>query len=172
MNWMAVLLFAPTLLIGILASWVFSRKINLPLKRMVTGLGQAEMELYQGSIAEFSAISNHLKGLRHERKIIKEWMDHTKPALTSYHYLAQFKNIALDTNASKELWVGEGAFMVIVYQLRYRHVPSRQLDALMTRATGKIKDMITRSSKNRFPYPIPFRWRASSFIHCVYTRKI
>lgn len=171
MNWIAVLLFAATLLIGVLASWVFSRKINQPLKRMVTGLGQAEMELYQGSIAEFSAISNHLKGLQHERKIIKEWMDHTKPLLTSYHYWAQFKNIALDTKASKELWVGEGAFMVIVYQLRYRHVPSRQLDALMTRATGKIKDMITLQIQEAFPLSHTLQMEGKQILSIVYTQE-
>ncbi|MGG3306380.1 AraC family transcriptional regulator [Paenibacillus lautus] len=171
MNWIAVLLFAATLLIGILASWVFSRKINRPLKRMVTGLGQAEMELYQGSIAEFSAISNHLKGLQHERKSIKEWMDHTKPLLTSYHYLAQFKNFALDTAAAKELWVGEGAFMVIVYQLRYRHVPSRQLDALMTRATGKIKDMITLQIQESFPLSHTLQMEGKQILSIVYTQE-
>ncbi|MBT2761013.1 AraC family transcriptional regulator [Paenibacillus sp. ISL-20] len=171
MNWIAVLLFAATLLIGILASWVFSRKINRPLKRMVTGLGQAEMELYQGSIAEFSAISNHLKGLQHERKSIKEWMDHTKPLLTSYHYLAQFKNFALDTAAAKELWVGEGAFMVIVYQLRYRHAPSRQLDALMTRATGKIKDMITLQIQETFPLSHTLQMEGKQILSIVYTQE-
>ncbi|MGO4789735.1 helix-turn-helix domain-containing protein [Paenibacillus sp. 2KB_20] len=171
MNWIAVLLFAATLLIGILASWVFSRKINRPLKRMVTGLGQAEMELYQGSIAEFSAISNHLKGLQHERKSIKEWMDHTKPLLTSYHYLAQFKNFALDTAAAKELWVGEGAFMVIVYQLRYRHVPSRQLDALMTRTTGKIKDMITLQIQETFPLSHTLQMEGKQILSIVYTQE-
>ncbi|WP_339266246.1 AraC family transcriptional regulator [Paenibacillus sp. FSL W8-0187] len=171
MNWIAVLLFAATLLIGILASWVFSRKINRPLKRMVTGLGQAEMELYQGSIAEFSAISNHLKGLQHERKSIKEWMDHTKPLLTSYHYLAHFKNFALDTAAAKELWVSEGAFMVIVYQLRYRHVPSRQLDALMTRATGKIKDMITLQIQESFPLSHTLQMEGKQILSIVYTQE-
>lgn len=171
MNWMAVLLFAATLLIGTLASWVFSRNINQPLKRMVTGLGQTEMELYQGSIAEFSAISNHLKGLQHERKMIKEWMDQTKPLLTNYHYLAQFKNIAIDTAASKELLVGEGAFMVIVYQLRYRHNPTLKLDALMTRATGKIKDIITLQIQEAFPLSHTLQMEGKQILSIVYTQE-
>jgi len=170
MNWSAVLLFAATLLIGTLASWVFTRNINQPLKRMIRGMGQSEMEQYQGSIAEFSAISNHLSGLQHERKIIKEWMDHTKPLLTSYHYLAQFKKIAIDTTASKELWVGEGTFIVIIYQLRYRYIPSHQLDALMTRATGKIKDIITMQIQEVFPLSHTLQMEGKQILSIVYTQ--
>ena len=129
------------------------------------------MELYQGSIAEFSAISNHLKGLQHERKMIKEWMDQTKPLLTSYHYLAQFKNIAIDTTASKELLVGEGAFMVIVYQLRYRHNPTLKLDALMTRATGKIKDIITLQIQEAFPLSHTLQMEGKQILSIVYTQE-
>lgn len=83
------------------------------------------------------------------------------------------QNIALDTNASKELWVGEGAFMVIVYQLRYRHVPSRQLDALMTRATGKIKDMITPQFQESFPISHTLQMEGKQFYPlCIHKKNL
>ncbi|NMO96143.1 helix-turn-helix domain-containing protein [Paenibacillus lemnae] len=171
MNWIAVVLFASTLFIGTLASWFFSRNINRPLRKMITGLGQEKMDLYQGTISEFTAISNHLHGLQHERNSIKEWMDNTKPLLTSYNYLAKFKNIEIDTDASKELWVGEGAFMVIVYQLRCRHLSSAPLHALMTKATGKIKDVITLQVNQAFPLSHTLQMEGSQIISIVYTQE-
>ncbi|EHB50148.1 helix-turn-helix domain-containing protein [Paenibacillus lactis] len=171
MNWIAVLLFATTLLIGTLASWFFTRNINRPLKRMITGLGKTEQHLYEGTISEFNAIASHLQGLHHERKQIKAWMDHIKPLLTSYHYMARFKNINIDAAAAAELPVSEGAFMIVVFQLRYRHTPSELLDEMLTKATGKIKDIISLQVQEAFPLSHTLQMDSREILSIVYTQE-
>ncbi|WP_068773426.1 helix-turn-helix domain-containing protein [Paenibacillus sp. FJAT-26967] len=169
MNWIALLLFAATVLIGIGASFFFSRTINRPLKKMITGLNQIETELYHGSIAEFNAISDHLQGLKHERQQIKAWMESTRPMLTSYNYMARFKNIEIDPQASKDLWVGDGAFMIVVHQLRYRQLQTDRLQELMLKATAKIQEIIRLQIGAAFPLSHTFQMETQQILTIVYS---
>ncbi|GAB6931517.1 hypothetical protein JCM10914A_55000 [Paenibacillus sp. JCM 10914] len=169
MNWIAILLFASTLLIGILASWFFTRQINLPLKRIITGLDQSDSEVFSSTISEFNKIASHLNGLQRERIAINEWMDHTKPLLTSYNYMARFKNIEIDARASNDLWVSDGDFMVIVYGLRYRQTSSQVSKDRLNRTTGKIKEIIELQVQDTFPLSHTLQMESNQILSIVYT---
>ncbi|SDE15545.1 Helix-turn-helix domain-containing protein [Paenibacillus sp. UNCCL117] len=169
MNWIAVALFAATVLIGISTSLFFSRTINQPLKNIVTGLTESDAVRYKGNIAEFNAISDHLQQLGQERKQIKEWMDSVKPMLTSYHYMARFKKLKIDAQDAQQLYAGDGAFMILVHQIRYRHLEGQLPSDLTSRILGQIQEIIRRTIGSEFPLSHTFQMETHQILSIVYT---
>ncbi|WP_054958656.1 helix-turn-helix domain-containing protein [Paenibacillus dakarensis] len=171
MNWIAILLFGLTLLIGIGASLFFSRTINRPLKSIIQGLNRNEAVSYNGSITEFNAISSHLKGLQKERSQIKDWIESSKPLLTNYNYMARFKKLDLESTPLDGMELAEGAFTVVVYQLRYRRLSTNQDDRTIYKLTRKIKEMINIHVQEAFPLSHTFQMESYQILSVIYANE-
>lgn len=171
MNWIAILLFALTLLIGFGASLFFSRSINRPVKRIIQGLNQKEAVSYKGSITEFKAISSHLNGLERERSQIREWLENSRPLLTSYNYMARFKNLDLGLAPIEGLELEEGAFTIVVYQLRYRRLTPHHNDRTIYKLTRKIKEMISIHVQEAFSLSHTFQMESYQILSVIYTNE-
>ncbi|WP_054955641.1 helix-turn-helix domain-containing protein [Paenibacillus dakarensis] len=173
MNWMAIGLLTLTLLIGVIASLFFSRSINRPLKRMMTGFGSLEPTGYKSSIREFDAIYEQISGLLQEKEGIARKLTSSNSLLTHYSYMAHLKNLYLHVREAKDQFIADGSYLVVVHQLRFRSgsMPATELDSIQSRTTGLIGDLIDVTIRDVFPVSYTIQMESDQLLSVLYTNE-
>lgn len=172
LNWMAVLLFAVTLLIGIAASFLFSRSIHRPVREILADFVQDKKPAaYHSKISEFNLIHARMDGLFQERDQMNQKLISSKSLLTNYGYMTRFKNIHTDTPLSREFMVGEGTFVLVLYRLHYRQGAMNQMLLKPEKAASRIREFIQLHIRQSFPVSHTLQMENNQILSVVYTEE-
>ncbi|GIP34180.1 AraC family transcriptional regulator [Paenibacillus sp. J2TS4] len=172
LNWMTVLLFAVTLLIGIAASFFFSRSIHRPVREIIAGFTQGkEPAAYHSNISEFNLIHHRMDGLFQERNQMNQKLISNKSLLTNYGYMARFKKIYTDVPLSREFMVGDGTFILVLYRLHYRQSAMDQMLLKPEKAAARIREFIQLHIRQSFPVSHTLQMENNQILSIVYTDK-
>ncbi|GIP37803.1 hypothetical protein J31TS4_10830 [Paenibacillus sp. J31TS4] len=121
-----MLISALALVLGILASVVLSRKINRPVKEMVSSLLQGEPLRLDSRIREFDLIQENIRNLMTEKESIHKELLDKRSLLTSFGYINKLKAITSDLNEWRGIAEVEEPFYIILYQLHFKSQPEEQ----------------------------------------------
>lgn len=173
MNWMAIGLFAVTLLFGILASLLFSQSINRPLKQMLRGLGSSQPAAYRTSIREFDAIYEQISVLQEEKEGITRKLNSSESLLTRYSYMARLKDLYLHMREAREPLVADGTYLVVVHQIRFRTGRMKELNQAVGRSktTGSIGDLVDLTIRETYPVSYTIQMESDQLLSVLYTNE-
>ncbi|WP_010276345.1 helix-turn-helix transcriptional regulator [Paenibacillus senegalensis] len=172
LNWLAVLLFAVTLLIGITASFLFSRSIHRPVRDILAGfVPDKKPSVYHSKISEFNQIHARLNGLFQERNRMNQELNSSKSLLTNYGYITRFKKIDTGAPLSRESMIGEGSFILVLYRLYYRQGAMNQMLLRPEKAAARIREFIGLHIRQSFPESHTLQIESNEILSVVYTEE-
>lgn len=172
LNWMAVLLFAVTVLIGIAASFFFSRSIHRPVREIISSFVQGKKPAaYHSSINEFNLIHDRMDGLFQERNQMNQKLISNKSLLTNYGYMTRFKKIYSDVPITREFMVGEGTFILVLYRLHYRKNAMDQALLRQEKVAARVCEFIQLHIRKSFPVSHTLQMENNQILSIIHTDK-
>jgi YesN/AraC family two-component response regulator len=115
-----LLISGASIIIGILASVYFSRKLNRPVKDMVTLLLRRDSGKLNSTIHEFDLIHQNIRDLMLEKEAIHKDLIDQRSLLTSFGYINKLKAIMSDINDYKDIAEIDGPYFIVLYQLHFK----------------------------------------------------
>ncbi|MDQ0902160.1 MULTISPECIES: AraC family transcriptional regulator [unclassified Paenibacillus] len=115
-----ILISGAAIIIGILASVFFSRKINRPVKDMVTLLLRRDSGKLKSTIHEFDLIHQNIRDLMLEKEATLKDLIDKRSLLTSFGYINKLKAIMSDINDWKDIAEMNEPFFIVLYQLHFK----------------------------------------------------
>lgn len=122
-NLTLLLILAVSIVIGLIASVYYSRKINRPVKQMVTSILSRDPVKLQSTIREFDLIHQNIHDLMNEKMTVHKELMNQRSLLTSFGYINKLKSITSDINEWKDIAVMEESFLVVLFQLHFKLQP-------------------------------------------------
>ncbi|NOU92660.1 helix-turn-helix domain-containing protein [Paenibacillus sp. LMG 31456] len=119
-NWTLLLIFAVSIVIGILASLYLSRKINRPIKQMVTSILRRDPAKLESAIHEFDLIHQNIRDLMQEKEVIHQDLLDKRSLLTSFAYINKLKAITSSINEWKDIAELDDPFFIVLFQLHFK----------------------------------------------------
>ncbi|WJH36635.1 AraC family transcriptional regulator [Paenibacillus sp. CC-CFT747] len=144
-------IFAVSVVIGILASIFFSRQIHRPVKQMVSSILRRDPVQLRSSIQEFDLIHRNLRELMREKETIHREMLGQRSLLTSFRYINKLKAITSDINEWKDIATMEEPFVLVLYQLHFRTQPVSENGLKTDRMAYYIQEYINLVISERMP---------------------
>lgn len=138
-----LLLFAVSIVIGLLASLYFSRKINQPVKQMVTSILQRDSGHLQSPIREFDLIHQKIRELMREKSDVHKELLDKQSLLTSFSYINKLKSITSDINEWKDIAVMDESFFIVLFQLHFKLQPVEDSEMKTDRMAYYIQEYIS-----------------------------
>ncbi|GIP40106.1 hypothetical protein J31TS4_33860 [Paenibacillus sp. J31TS4] len=169
MTWLAVLLFVITILAGLFASFLFSRNIDRPLKRILAGLRKEEPDEYRSTIAEFDDIHRMLRDLKAERLEADEQLRSSRSLLTNYEYMTRFKRISADRRKNRDWLIAEGAFTLVCFSVRFRESAMERMNVGAEEMAVHIREVIHLYISKAFSVSHTFQMESDQFLSVVYS---
>ncbi|WP_246358795.1 helix-turn-helix domain-containing protein [Paenibacillus phytorum] len=115
-----ILISGAAIIIGLLASVFFSRKINRPVKDMVTLLLRRDSGKLKSTIHEFDLIHQNIRDLMLEKEATLKDLIDKRSLLTSFGYINKLKAIRSDINDWKDIAEMNEPFFIVLYQLHFK----------------------------------------------------
>ncbi|SDD49425.1 Helix-turn-helix domain-containing protein [Paenibacillus sp. UNCCL117] len=115
-----LLVSAISVIIGLLASLYFSRKINRPVKQMISSILRREPEPQPSAFHEFNLIQQNVRELMDEKQAVHQELLDKRSLLTSFGYINKLKSITSDINEWKDIALLEEPFFIVLFQLHFR----------------------------------------------------
>ncbi|MDF2647611.1 MAG: AraC family transcriptional regulator [Paenibacillus sp.] len=115
-----ILISGAAIIIGLLASVFFSRKINRPVKDMVTLLLRRDSGKLKSTIHEFDLIHQNIRDLMLEKEATLKDLIDKRSLLTSFGYINKLKAIMSDINDWKDIAEMNEPFFIVLYQLHFK----------------------------------------------------
>jgi YesN/AraC family two-component response regulator len=157
-------ILALSVLIGVIASLLFSRTINRPVKQLLSLISQRNASSESDSdrlratkIHEFDLIGNEINELMREKQTIHSELLDQKSLLTSFRYINKLKSINSDLNEWKDIQVNDEPFVIILYQLNFRPALQKSSELNPERAAYYIREYINVLISEKFPLSHTFQ---------------
>ncbi|GIQ64495.1 hypothetical protein PACILC2_30630 [Paenibacillus cisolokensis] len=115
-----LVVFVVSVVICVLASLYFSRKINRPVKQMIASLLRRDPVKVPSPIQEFDLIQRNIGELMKEQEAIRKELLGKRTLLTSFGYINKLKAITSDINEWKDIAGIDEPFVLVLYQLHFK----------------------------------------------------
>ncbi|MGN7380438.1 MULTISPECIES: helix-turn-helix domain-containing protein [unclassified Paenibacillus] len=151
LNFVLALMLAVSVAIGMVVSFFLSKKINSPVKQIISSIMERNPDKLQSSIQEFAFINQKVHDLIKEKEVIENELVHNQSFLTSYNYINKLKMINSDLNEWKEFMAAEEEFTIVLYQLVFRSASFAESDMKPDKAANYIQEHIRLMMSKRLP---------------------
>ncbi|GIP32125.1 AraC family transcriptional regulator [Paenibacillus sp. J2TS4] len=161
-----------SIVIGVFASVFFSRKINRPVKQMVTSIMRRDPVKLQSAILEFDLIHQNIYELMKEKETIQKDLTGKRSLLTSFGYINKLKAITSDINEWKDIAEMDEPFVIVLYQLHFktRTVASSQMQT--DRMAYYIQEYINVVISERMPSSHTFQIENNQILSLIRAEEI
>ncbi|QYR21504.1 helix-turn-helix domain-containing protein [Paenibacillus sp. sptzw28] len=146
-----LLIFMLSLTIGLTASYFFSKRIQAPVKHILSAVTGGHPAQLQSNIQEFDLIERNIRELLREKEDIQHKMHRQNTILTSYGYMSQLKSINDDISEWQEFLTFDESYTVILYELGLRAAALADLNISSDRAVQSIREHIKLITSELFP---------------------
>lgn len=169
---MLLLICAVSIVIGVFVSVFLSRKINRPVKQMVTSILRRDPVKLQSAILEFDLIHQNIYELMKERESIQKDLSGKRSLLTSFGYINKLKAITSDINEWKDIAEMDEPFVIVLYQLHFktRIVASSQMKP--ERMAYYIQEYINVVISERMPSAHTFQIENNQILSLIRSEEI
>lgn len=150
-NFTAAVVLALTLIIGIAASILFSKRLELPVKQLVDAFSNKLQDKQPSPIEEYAFIDRNIKELLKEREEVQAKMAKQRTLLTNFGYMSQLKNINEDIVELEQLQSMNESYTVVLYELRFRGSMLSVLNLRPETATLAIREHIRHIAQEHCP---------------------
>lgn len=166
LNYTLLFIFLLSLAIGTAASLFFSRRINNPVKQLISSIVNRS-PLSSSSIHEFAFIHQKIDELRKEKEDIQTDLQSKKSVLTSYSYINKLKSITTEISDWKDFINTDESFTVVLYDLRFRQASFADVKMGTDRAANYIREHIHLSTSDRFPGSHTFQMETNQILSVI-----
>ncbi|MCS7460336.1 helix-turn-helix domain-containing protein [Paenibacillus doosanensis] len=149
-----LVLFILSLALGIAVSFYYSKRINRPVKQLISSIvngSSSELMKAASSISEFAFIHNKIMDLVKEKNVIQSELSSKQSILKSYNYINKLKSINTDISEWKDFMAAEESFTIVLYLLRFRSGPFDDNLIKKERAAYYFREHIALIFSERFP---------------------
>lgn len=115
-----LVVFAVSVVICVMASLYFGRKINRPVKQMVASLMRRDPVKVPSAIQEFDLIQRNIGELMKEKEAIRKELLGKRTLLTSFGYINKLKAITSDINEWNDIAGIDEPFVLVLCQLHFK----------------------------------------------------
>ncbi|WP_213585984.1 AraC family transcriptional regulator [Paenibacillus sp. J2TS4] len=159
LNVILIALLALAIVIGLSTSIFFTRKFNHPLTRIIRSIEQLQFSAAPRSqIREYDWISDKLSDLMEKNKTINADLSNKNSLLTYYAYIDKLKSIETQVKDIKLPLDKNRPFQLVLFQLTFRELVTRELDIAPNRAAYFIREFIhsefSRAFKEAFTFQV------------------
>ncbi|MFE4748130.1 AraC family transcriptional regulator [Paenibacillus chitinolyticus] len=120
LNWTLLAIFLLSLAIALAVSLLSSRRINRPVKQMVSAVMSGNGGGEPSAIREFAFIQEKIADLLKEKAEIRSELSSRQSLLTKYSYINKLRSIHTDIHEWQDFIASDESFQIIVYELRFR----------------------------------------------------
>ncbi|TNJ63199.1 helix-turn-helix domain-containing protein [Paenibacillus hemerocallicola] len=167
-----LLVFAVSIVIGLLASLYFSRKINRPVKQMVTSILQRDPVELRSPIREFDLIHRNIHELMREKEAVHKELLDKRSLLTSFGYINKLKSITSDINEWKDIAVMDESFFIVLFQLHFKLQPVADSEMKTERMAYYIQEYISLVLSERLPSSHTFQIENNQILSLIRSKEI
>ncbi|MFE5324020.1 helix-turn-helix domain-containing protein [Paenibacillus sp. NPDC056579] len=146
-----LLIFIMSLSIGLAASFYYSKRINRPVKQLITSIINGQKSDLTSSISEFDFINQKIFDLVAEKNVVQSELSSKQSILKSYNYINKLKSINTDINEWKDFIAAEESFTIVLYMLRFRSGSFDDTTLKKDRAAYYFREHISLIFSERFP---------------------
>lgn len=141
LNLTSALLLILSVCCGILVSIYYTRRMDAPVKEIVSFLLGNRPAPVSGNITEFKLIHNQITHLIQEKNDILSDLVQKKALLTNYSYIHKVKRIKSDLSELSET-ITEQPYRLILFQLNYKKSLLEQLNMSTEQVAYALKEYI------------------------------
>ncbi len=121
MSRIVLLILVLSLSIVIAAAYLFSRRIQSPVKHLLSAILSLKPAAYpKQQPKEFHLIHEKINDLVREKEQIAQTIRRQSPILENYHYMSRLKSINTSISEWEDFLATERSYIVVLYTLRYR----------------------------------------------------
>ena len=117
------IMVAASVLLGLMISIFFSRKLHRPLHQIMNSIMQQKPILQQSDIHELDLIHRNLHELIKEKDNINKELAEKQSLLTHYGYINKLKAITSDIHEWRDIALMNEAFYIVLFHLHLRNTP-------------------------------------------------
>ncbi|OXM83622.1 helix-turn-helix transcriptional regulator [Paenibacillus rigui] len=168
LNWMMLLVWAVTVLLGLLISVLFSKRIHKPVRQLLSSISNPQDNgPLHSQIHEFDLISLKIQGLLRDKEDIRGELQQQQSVLTSFDYISKLKSINQELNSWQSIQGNEESFVVVLYELRFRPVSFIDLPINREQAAQSIGEHLKLVTDERFPNSHTFQMEKHQFLSVI-----
>ncbi|NHN35608.1 AraC family transcriptional regulator, partial [Paenibacillus agricola] len=150
-SWTLVLVFAVSIIIGLLTSVFLSRKLNQPVKQMVNSILRRDPVKLESTIHEFDLIHQNIRELMNEKDAVHQELLDKRSLLTSFGYINKLKAITSDINDWKDIAEMDEPFLIVLFQLHFKVRSLKDSEMKTDRMAYFIQEYIKVLFSEHFP---------------------
>ncbi|WP_248924569.1 helix-turn-helix domain-containing protein [Paenibacillus hamazuiensis] len=169
LNATSYIILAVSIVIGVAASLLFSRRINRPFKEIVASILQRNPTNLQSTIKEFDLINREMRELMREKEEVHSELLTKKSLLTSFSYINKLKSINSDLSDWKDVLISDQPFVLVLYQLHFRAALLADTLIKPEKAAYYIREYISVLMTERFPSSHTFQIENNQILTFVTT---
>ncbi|MFC5702416.1 helix-turn-helix domain-containing protein [Cohnella faecalis] len=165
-----LLIWAAVLTTGVVAAYFFSRRIQIPVKNLLSAVLNRKPATASSSIQEFDLIRSKINDLLDEREKIADTVEKQSTALTSYSYINRLKDINAESSEWQSLLSAEKSYVVVLYSFRSRRSHrsgSSSLDHGQEEGRRAMLERMDRVVTERFPDSSTFQIERDQFVSVI-----
>ncbi|WP_028547284.1 helix-turn-helix domain-containing protein [Paenibacillus sp. UNC451MF] len=115
-----LVIFIMSIAIALAVSFFYSKRINQPVKQLISSILNGQTAGMSSSISEFAFIHQKILDLASEKDTIQTELSSKQSILKSYNYINKLKSINTDINEWKGFIAAEESFTIVLFMLRFR----------------------------------------------------
>ncbi|MEK3719367.1 helix-turn-helix domain-containing protein [Paenibacillus sp. FSL H8-0034] len=166
-SWTLVLIFAVSIIIGLLTSVFFSRKLNQPVKQMVNSILRRDPVKLESAIHEFDLIHQNIRQLLDEKDAVHQELVDKRSLLTSFGYINKLKAITSDINDWKDIAEMDEPFIIVLFQLHFKTRSVEDSEMKTDRMAYYIQEYIKVLFSERFPSSQTFQMENNQILSLI-----
>ncbi|WP_165822472.1 helix-turn-helix domain-containing protein [Paenibacillus montanisoli] len=167
-----VMLLVLAVLISILASFLFSLRLNRPVKQLVQAIGQLTTGFpwhKNSAIKEFAIIQEKVRHLLDSNYDISQNLEEKNSLLRHYAYINQLKNIRNNASFLKDLIKSNQPYRIVLFKLTFRPQLLEEIDDDEERATLFISAYINKILTEKYPESLTFQLESDQLLSVIYS---
>ncbi|MBE1444486.1 helix-turn-helix domain-containing protein [Paenibacillus sp. OAS669] len=146
-----LVIFIMSIAIALAASFFYSKRINRPVKQLISSIVNGQSADMTSSISEFAFIHKKILDLAEEKNIVQTELSSKQSILKSYNYINKLKSINTDINEWKDFIAAEESFTIVLFLLRFRSGPFDELVLKQDRAAYYFREHISLMFSEKIP---------------------
>jgi two-component system response regulator YesN len=167
-----VLLLVFSVLIGVAASFVFSMKLNKPVKRIVDSILQQQFSYpSQSSIKEFKFIHERVKHIVQTNRDISQNLQMNHSLLRHYAYITKLKKIRDNVDYLKDLIDVNKPYRFVLFKLTFKPGLLDEIEVDAERAASFIREYINQVLADRCLGSLTFQMENDQILSIVYDER-
>ncbi|MCR2807223.1 helix-turn-helix transcriptional regulator [Paenibacillus soyae] len=148
----AILAFALVVLIALASTYWIGKRLKRPALQFIENVqSRSGASPASGGIREFMRLDLFVRELLNEREAARKHMERQRAAMTNFGYIGLLKNMNGLVERWEEWQLEEGAFDVILYDIRLRQEPEALPDNRPEHAVRALNEQIGKTVSAYYP---------------------